>query len=484
MKIFPHTLIFLTISIAATIKFHVEAATPTGALIKHFSSLLKWTTTSPNIPEAEANVIQFENGYLVETIVEGNKLGFVPYAIRVSPDGELLAVNSINSNIVRITPPLSQYSRARLVAGSFQGYVGLVDGKPSDARFNHPKGVTMDNKGNVYVADTLNMAIRKIGETGVTTIAGGRSNVAGYRDGPSDDAKFSNDFDVVYVGSTCSLLVIDRGNAALRQISLQQEDCDHQSSSISASDVILVLGAVLIGYASCWLQHGSGPSFPTETKQISETELKDHASREKPSLLIETLTEDPDAGWPSFGRLVLDLFKFSMEALLNGFLSLVPLHWAFGKSNKGLTQPKEGLVMPEKNKAGPAQVQKLRSSAPSLSETRSSNVYMQTLKTQKNKQLTPTTKDPSASIKHRSSKRQEFAEFYGSSSEAAHQLSSKTQKERTRHRHRDKSGEVVFGAVGMEQPKPTEIKSVDYSDPKFDHFNIRSKFGAEDQFRF
>lgn len=67
--------------------------------------------------------------------------------------------------------------------------------------------------------------------TGVTTIAGGKSNIAGYRDGPSEDAKFSNDFDVVYVRPTCSLLVIDRGNAALRQISLSEEDCDYQDDS-------------------------------------------------------------------------------------------------------------------------------------------------------------------------------------------------------------------------------------------------------------
>lgn len=131
----------------------------------------------------------------------------------------------------------------------------------------------MDDKGNVYVADTSNLAIRKIGEAGaslgqypaldlmimglrvlflqlvnqiacvylrlsaagVTTIAGGKSNIAGYRDGPSEDAKFSTDFDVVYVGRTCSLLVVDRGNAALRQISLQQEDCEYQYSSVSTS---------------------------------------------------------------------------------------------------------------------------------------------------------------------------------------------------------------------------------------------------------
>lgn len=69
----------------------------------------------------------------------------------------------------------------------------------------------------------------------MTTIAGGKSNVAGYRDGPGEDAKFSNDFDVMYIRPTCSLLVIDRGNAAIRQISLNQEDCEYQDSSISNS---------------------------------------------------------------------------------------------------------------------------------------------------------------------------------------------------------------------------------------------------------
>lgn len=69
----------------------------------------------------------------------------------------------------------------------------------------------------------------------MTTIAGGKSNIPGYRDGPSEDAKFSTDFDVVYVKKMCSLLVIDRGNAALRKISLPQEDCTYQDSALLSS---------------------------------------------------------------------------------------------------------------------------------------------------------------------------------------------------------------------------------------------------------
>ncbi|KAL2943183.1 DNA ligase [Bienertia sinuspersici] len=93
-----------------------------GPLIKHLSSLLKWTKNSPKPAQSgkivhqyyivlwvtDGPVVQFENGYLVETVVEGNAIGVVPYSIKVSQDGELFAVDSENSNIFRITPPLSQ----------------------------------------------------------------------------------------------------------------------------------------------------------------------------------------------------------------------------------------------------------------------------------------------------------------------------------------------------------------------------------------
>ncbi|KAG9448187.1 hypothetical protein H6P81_014315 [Aristolochia fimbriata] len=447
-----------------------------GPLIKHLSSFVKWTRASPQTPNIDGNLVQFENGYLVETIVEGNKLGVEPYSIRVSQEGELFAVDSVNSNIVRITPPLSQYSRARLVAGSFQGYSGHVDGKPSDARFNHPKGVTMDDKGNVYVADTSNLAIRKIGESGVTTIAGGKSNVAGYRDGPSEDAKFSSDFDVVYDSHTCSLLVIDRGNAAIRQISLHSEDCDYQYSSITASDVMMVIAAILVGYAFCVLQQGSGSLLFSRT--ISESNFHSQATAEKPSTLnVESIKEDQIAGWPSFGRLFTDLSKLAVEALGSGLLSLVPTSVRFGRSKKGLTPLKDSLVMPE-DKPEPPLVQKQRNPSPQPESQQVPSTATNYAQQKPTKSKSGSLKDPSLSSgKHRSSsKRQDFSEFYGSSETAQYSQfsTSKSQKERTRHRHRDKSGEVVFGE------KPVEIKPVDYGDPKFDHYNIRSKYGAED----
>ncbi|GMI90003.1 hypothetical protein like AT3G14860 [Hibiscus trionum] len=473
-------LFFTLILLLVLYPLHFQAhATPAGPLIKHLSSLLKWTRSSTKTPNSDGNVLQFENGYLVETVVEGNEIGVVPYKIRVSEDGELFAVDEVNSNIVKITPPLSQYSRGRLVAGSFQGYTGHVDGKPSDARFNHPKGVTMDDKGNVYVADTMNLAIRKIGDAGVTTIAGGKSNVAGYRDGPSEDAKFSNDFDVVYVRPTCSLLVIDRGNAALRQISLNQDDCDYQYSSVSPTDILMVIGAILAGYATCLLQQGYGPSF-FPRMQPSDREYKEPC-KEKPIPIVDSMKEEP--GWPSFGQLVADLSKFGLEAMACVFLYFVPSRFQSYGSKKGLTPKKDSLIMPE-DEVPPPLVQRQTTPAP-LSETRQTHT---TNTTDKYSEMKPpklkssSFRDPSMASKHRSSKRQEYAEFYGPG-EVPPYSRSKTQKERTRHRQRDKTAEVVFGTGGADQ-KPVETKPVDYDNSKFDHYNMRSKYGSSDSFRF
>ncbi|KAJ6728173.1 hypothetical protein OIU74_006263 [Salix koriyanagi] len=479
---FYYALVLAVLSLACTFQFQAQAAPP-APLVKHLSYLLKWTTTVASLktPQSDENVLQFEDGYLVETVVEGNAMGVVPYNIRLSEDGELYAVDELNSNVVKITPPLSQYSRARLVAGSFQGYTGHIDGKPNEARFNHPKGLTMDDKGNVYVADTLNHAIRKIGDAGVTTIAGGKSNVPGFRDGPSEDAKFSNDFDVVYVHSTCSLLVVDRGNAALRQISLNQEDCDYQSSSFTMTDALMVIGAVLIGYATCMLQLGFGSSSSSRMQQSSESEYKEKANKEKPILIMDNMKEEPK--WPSFGQLFIDLSKLALEALVGILLCFVPSWYRPGGARKGLTPLKDSLIMPD-DEVEPPSVQRQPTPAPA-SENR--QVHIPTTSDKYSEMKPPkiksaSFKDPSPLSKHQTSKQQEYAEFYGSGEVPSHGRS-KSHKEKSRHRQRDKSGEVVFGAAGVE-PKPAEMNPVDYSSKKIDLYNNRSKYGSDSSYRF
>ncbi|ESQ34399.1 hypothetical protein EUTSA_v10007420mg [Eutrema salsugineum] len=242
-----------------------------GFISNHGTSLMKWlwsikTTTKTAAPAK--SMVKFENGYTVETVLDGSKLGIEPYSLEVLPNGELLILDSQNSNIYKISSSLSLYSRPRLVTGSPEGYPGHVDGRLRDARLNNPKGLTVDDRGNIYVADTVNNAIRKISEGGVTTIAGGKMvRGGGHVDGPSEDAKFSNDFDVVYVGSSCSLLVIDRGNRAIREIPLHFDDCAYQYGSGFPLGIAVLIAAGFFGYMLALLQRRLGSIVSYHTDQ-------------------------------------------------------------------------------------------------------------------------------------------------------------------------------------------------------------------------
>lgn len=60
---------------------------------------------------------------------------------------------------------------------------------------------------------------------GVTTIAGGYSQKPGKKDGPAQNASFSNDYRLTFVPERCALFVSDYANKLIRQINLKPEDC-------------------------------------------------------------------------------------------------------------------------------------------------------------------------------------------------------------------------------------------------------------------
>jgi hypothetical protein len=54
------------------------------------------------------SMVKYEGGYTVETVFDGSKLGIEPYSVEVTQGGELLVMDSMNSNIYRMALPLSR----------------------------------------------------------------------------------------------------------------------------------------------------------------------------------------------------------------------------------------------------------------------------------------------------------------------------------------------------------------------------------------
>ncbi|WP_026526259.1 NHL repeat-containing protein [Butyrivibrio sp. VCD2006] len=86
--------------------------------------------------------------------------------------GYLYIAETGNNRIIRINASdvstKKSFGDIEIVAGS--GNEGLEDGEALMSSFSSPKGVTVDSEGTVYVADTVNGAVRRVKDGQVTTI--------------------------------------------------------------------------------------------------------------------------------------------------------------------------------------------------------------------------------------------------------------------------------------------------------------------------
>jgi sugar lactone lactonase YvrE len=143
-----------------------------------------------------------------------------PSSVLQLADGSLLIADTRNHVIRKVKD--SQVSTfagpALAVLKNAQGFPtgGLLDGKASEAFFNEPTGLALDAKGNVYVADAGNHAIRKIDVNGiVSTVAG--NGVPGNKDGKGLEATFNHPSDLA-ISADGTVYVADSLNHAIRKI--------------------------------------------------------------------------------------------------------------------------------------------------------------------------------------------------------------------------------------------------------------------------
>ncbi|KAE9607094.1 putative six-bladed beta-propeller, TolB [Lupinus albus] len=452
----------------------------TGFLSNSVPAITKWVWSlkaTTRTAVSGKSMMKFESGYSVETVFDGSKLGIEPYAVEVLHNGELLILDSDNSNIYRISSSLSLYSRPKLVTGSAEGYSGHVDGKLREARMNHPKGITVDDRGNVYVADTMNMAIRKISDTGVTTIAGGKWSRGGsHVDGPSEEAKFSNDFDVFYVRSSCSILVIDRGNQAIREIQLHFDDCAYQYGSGFPLGIAMLVLAVFFGYLLALLQHRLSTIVAAQDAQgpamsdISPSPYQKSSKSYRPILIpSEDEPDKQDEGlFGSIGKLLANAMASVVEimgGLFPGFRSK-PQSYRFQRQPL-FEQPQkqvkdwsvqESFVIPDEDEP------------PSI-DTRS-----------------PTPRKTYPFMSKDAEKMQELWRSQAFYTRWNGNLQQQQQKHNHHHQYHssiphtyyeqshEATNEILFGAV--QEQEYVVVKPVNYGDSLYDNHNIRSRISS------
>jgi len=98
---------------------------------------------------------------------------------------------------------------------------GYADGIGSAAAFSNPQGLTIDEQGNIYVADICNNRIRVVTQNGVvTTLAGGAGGVQGGTiDGTGSAAGFNGPIDIaIFYSPTKQLAVLEMFGASIRKV--------------------------------------------------------------------------------------------------------------------------------------------------------------------------------------------------------------------------------------------------------------------------
>ncbi|MCC6442286.1 MAG: hypothetical protein IT210_02395 [Armatimonadetes bacterium] len=116
--------------------------------------------------------------------------------------------------------------QVRMLAGAANGSFGYLDGLAVQARFNRINGVAVDAAGNLYVADAVNHAVRRVSAEGaVSTVAGDVGiGTDGSNDGFGNEARFSSPSGVAVTPAGDILYVTDNTNQTVRRIDLMGGD--------------------------------------------------------------------------------------------------------------------------------------------------------------------------------------------------------------------------------------------------------------------
>ncbi|MGZ3812091.1 MAG: DUF6443 domain-containing protein [Mucilaginibacter sp.] len=133
-----------------------------------------------------------------------------PQGLVVDATGNVYVADKANELIRKITPA----GVVTTLAGS--GLVGAADGTGTAASFSYPHSITIDNAGNLFLADQQGNKVRKITPAGVVTTISG-TGASGQNNGAGSVATFSNPFGIA-VDQAGYLYIADYSNHLIRKV--------------------------------------------------------------------------------------------------------------------------------------------------------------------------------------------------------------------------------------------------------------------------
>ena len=146
-----------------------------------------------------------------------------PHGIFVTASGEILFCDTQNHRLRRISPDGTIATVAGTGAPGFSGDTGAPGfsgdtGPATEADLNRPHDVTVDQQGNIYIADTNNHRVRRVAvDGGIATVVGtGEASFSG-DGGEATDAALAGPVGVGF-DSTGVLYVSDRQNLRIRAV--------------------------------------------------------------------------------------------------------------------------------------------------------------------------------------------------------------------------------------------------------------------------
>ncbi|HLH41274.1 MAG TPA: hypothetical protein VKX39_19150 [Bryobacteraceae bacterium] len=181
--------------------------------------------------------------------IAGNGLSTItPRGLAVN--GTLVYFSDTTANRVRSVDLSS--GNTTLVAGTGSGQFGGDNGAAVQASLNAPRGLAMDQSGNLYIADTANNVIRKVDTSGTITTVAGNNNAGFAGDGGSaTSASLSGPTDVA-VDSSGNLWIADTGNQRIREVSggtiktVAGGGSDQSGAGLGTSENIAAPGGVAV----------------------------------------------------------------------------------------------------------------------------------------------------------------------------------------------------------------------------------------------